>query len=177
MHLDAVATVTNATSNKSVVSFDTELSAPIAQLDIEDWLIDLISSPPTSSSQTQAQSSIEPVVSTSSSSSDQFDDLYDGYSEEPYSRPTHSKSNLETIINNKSRKSTHRQHRRCSESTNSQHNDEDGETIDLCNSLEDLVKTFDKNVKECLKNYKNIDIGQLAPVQVRTEEDLINDSQ
>lgn len=47
----------------------------------------------------------------------------------------------------------------------------------LAISLEDLVQSFDKNVKECLKNYKNIDIGQLAPVQVRTQDDLINDSQ
>lgn len=44
-------------------------------------------------------------------------------------------------------------------------------------SLEDLVQSFDKNVKECLRNYKNIDIGQLAPVQVRTHDDIINDSQ
>ncbi|CAF1030731.1 unnamed protein product [Brachionus calyciflorus] len=47
----------------------------------------------------------------------------------------------------------------------------------MCNSLEDLVKTFDKNVKECLRSYKNIDIGQLAPVQVRSQDDIINDSQ
>lgn len=44
-------------------------------------------------------------------------------------------------------------------------------------SLEDLVQSFDKNVKECLRNYKNIDIGQLAPVQVRSQDDLINESQ
>ncbi|RNA16899.1 fasciculation and elongation zeta-2 [Brachionus plicatilis] len=44
-------------------------------------------------------------------------------------------------------------------------------------SLEDLVQSFDKNVKECLRNYKNIDIGQLAPVQVRSQDDLISDSQ
>ena len=51
------------------------------------------------------------------------------------------------------------------------------QSISLCNSLEDLVKTFDKNVKDCLRNYKNIDIGQLAPVQVRAQEEIINDSQ
>ena len=28
----------------------------------------------------------------------------------------------------------------------------------MCNSLEDLVKTFDKNVIECLRSYKNIDV-------------------
>lgn len=51
------------------------------------------------------------------------------------------------------------------------------ESISLCSSLEDLVKTFDKNVKECLVNYKDIDIGQLAPVQVRSQEEVMNDSQ
>lgn len=51
------------------------------------------------------------------------------------------------------------------------------EAIDLCNSLEDLVKTFDKNVKECFTKFKNIDVGQLAPVQVRSQDDIINDSQ
>jgi hypothetical protein len=49
--------------------------------------------------------------------------------------------------------------------------------IDMCNSLEDLVKTFDQNVKVCLTNYKDIDVGQMAPVQVRSQEDIINDSQ
>ena len=51
------------------------------------------------------------------------------------------------------------------------------DSISICSSLEDLVKSFDKNVKECLVNYKDIDIGQLAPVQVRSQEDIMNDSQ
>jgi hypothetical protein len=51
------------------------------------------------------------------------------------------------------------------------------DSISLCSSLEDLVKSFDKNVKECLINYKDIDIGQLAPVQVRSQEEILNDSQ
>lgn len=51
------------------------------------------------------------------------------------------------------------------------------ESIDVCNSLEDLVKTFDQNVKKCLSNYKDIDIGQLAPVQVRSQDQLMNESQ
>lgn len=50
-------------------------------------------------------------------------------------------------------------------------------SIDICNSLEDLVKTFDHNVKKCLSNYKDIDVGQLAPVQVRSQEQLMNESQ
>jgi hypothetical protein len=51
------------------------------------------------------------------------------------------------------------------------------ESVEICSSLEDLVKTFDQNVKKCLSNYKDIDIGQLAPVQVRTQEQLMNESQ
>ena len=51
------------------------------------------------------------------------------------------------------------------------------DSIDVCSSLEDLVKTFDQNVKKCLSNYTDIDIGQLAPVQVRTQEELMNESQ
>jgi hypothetical protein len=51
------------------------------------------------------------------------------------------------------------------------------DSISICSSLEDLVKSFDKNVKECLVNYKDIDIGQLAPVQVRSQEDIMKDSQ
>jgi hypothetical protein len=51
------------------------------------------------------------------------------------------------------------------------------ECENMCNSLEDLVKSFDKNVKECFTKYKNIDVGQLAPVQIRSQDDVINDSQ
>ena len=51
------------------------------------------------------------------------------------------------------------------------------DSINLCDSLEDLVKTFDQNVKKCLSSYNEIDIGQLAPVQVRSQEDIINGSQ
>jgi len=51
------------------------------------------------------------------------------------------------------------------------------DSIEICNSLEDLVKTFDQNVKKCLSTYKDIDIGQLAPVQVRSQEQLMNESQ
>ncbi len=51
------------------------------------------------------------------------------------------------------------------------------DSIEIANSLEDLVKTFDQNVKKCLSTYKDIDIGQLAPVQVRSQEQLINESQ
>ena len=47
----------------------------------------------------------------------------------------------------------------------------------LCKSLEDLVNTFDVNIKKCFDNYKDVDISKLAPVQVRNPEDIMNDSQ
>ena len=108
---------------------DNEISAPIASLDLEDWL-DLITG----------------------TNADQ----------ENFSNKTekHLVSTATTADEKSSRRSTNLM-----------------DSIDLCSSLEDLVKTFDKNVKECLTNYKDIDIGQLAPVQVRLQEDLINDSQ
>jgi hypothetical protein len=48
---------------------------------------------------------------------------------------------------------------------------------ELYNSLEDLVKTFDTNVKKCLVDYDDVDIGEIAPVQIRSQKDVINDSQ
>ena len=63
----------------------------------------------------------------------------------------------------------------CSSGSLSKHDSTDQSS--LFNSLEDLVKTFDQNVKKCLSNYKDVDVGQLAPVQVRAPEDIINDSQ
>lgn len=106
---------------------DNEINAPIADLDLEDWL-DLITS---SANIEETKSEKKRIVDTSNESTTNFKE---------------SNSNLV-------------------------------DSIDLCSSLEDLVKTFDKNVKECLTNYKNIDIGQLAPVQVRLQEDIVNDSQ
>lgn len=105
---------------------DNEINAPIANLDLEDWL-DFITAASTDNEETkQEKQNVE-------------------------------KSDAQNLKNKPSSNLV--------------------DSIDLCSSLEDLVKTFDKNVKECLTNYKNVDIGQLAPVQVRLQEDIVNDSQ
>ena len=105
-------------------SLDSEINAPMASLDLEDWL-DLITANQEENNKTEKHLKDSKINKQPSS------------------------SNETNLI----------------------------DSIDLCNSLEDLVKTFDKSVKECLTNYKDIDIGQLAPVQVRLQEDIINDSQ
>ncbi|RWS09856.1 fasciculation and elongation protein zeta-2-like protein [Dinothrombium tinctorium] len=63
-----------------------------------------------------------------------------------------------------------------------------GETVDnsgfaditfkdtISGSLEDLVNTFDEKITNCFRNYDD-DVEKLAPVQVRTQEDLINECQ
>jgi hypothetical protein len=104
---------------------DNEINAPIANLDLEDWL-DFITASTENEETKQEKQKIE-------------------------------KSDAQNLKNKPSSNLV--------------------DSIDLCKSLEDLVKTFDKNVKECLTNYKNVDIGQLAPVQVRLQEDIVNDSQ
>lgn len=43
-------------------------------------------------------------------------------------------------------------------------------------SLEDLVNTFDEKITKCFRNYDE-NVSNLAPVQVRTQEDVINESQ
>ena len=113
---------------------DNEINAPIANLDLEDWL-DFITSTTNNNEQTNTETHL-----------------------------------IDTTNDEKTTKSR-------SSSTIRDNNSNLHESIDLCSSLEDLVKTFDKNVKECLTNYKDIDIGQLAPVQVRLQEDIVNDSQ
>lgn len=45
---------------------------------------------------------------------------------------------------------------------------------DLSNSLEDLVNSFDCKVKSCLVNYGE-NVSTLAPVQMRSPEEFIND--
>ena len=129
----------NFISEKSQFQIE-ELNAPIANLDIEDWL-DLITS------------------------DDKLDNNNNKSKIEVLADTTNENKSNKSINNSKSNANN------CKLSSNLV------ESIDLCNSLEDLVKTFDQNVKECFVNYKNIDIGQLAPVQVRAQEDIINDSQ
>ncbi|CAG2118810.1 unnamed protein product, partial [Medioppia subpectinata] len=43
-------------------------------------------------------------------------------------------------------------------------------------SLEDLVNTFDEKIVKCFRNYDE-NVSNLAPVQVRSQEDVINESQ
>lgn len=43
-------------------------------------------------------------------------------------------------------------------------------------SLEDLVHTFDKTLSECFSDYKD-NIANIAPVQVRSQEEIINGCQ
>jgi len=153
MHLDECVQSKGEENRK--FHLENELNAPIANIDVEDWLIDLISSEPPA-----------PVYSSSKEASSK---LVKSEFSEPWMDADFEENN--TLKS--------RRNRRLSSTDGSSPNRGDDliETLDLCNSLEDLVKTFDKNVKDCLKNYNNIDIGQLAPVQVRTEEDLVNDSQ
>lgn len=43
-------------------------------------------------------------------------------------------------------------------------------------SLEDLVSNFDEKIAQCLKNLDE-NTEQIAPVQVRTQEEIMNESQ
>ncbi|XP_054153173.1 fasciculation and elongation protein zeta-2-like [Oppia nitens] len=43
-------------------------------------------------------------------------------------------------------------------------------------SLEDLVNTFDEKITNCFRNYDE-NVSNLAPVQVRSQEDIMNESQ
>jgi hypothetical protein len=124
-----------------------ELMAPIANLDMDDLLDFIIDDK-------QAVTNDQAVRSTHNNH-DEFDEDDEDYGEEM--PPNEKRKNLSK---NKSKS-----------------NSDLSDPVDLCNSLEDLVKTFDKNVKECFTKYKNIDVGQLAPVQVRSQNDIINDSQ
>lgn len=153
MHLDQISVLPqqrNEDDESNSNGIENELNAPIANIDVEDWLIDLISSDNSSNNAATSE-----MTTSSASSAVALADDDDGLK-----------------VHNSNRKRT-----TSADRLHGYTEEYAADSIDLCNSLEDLVKTFDKNVKECLKNYKNIDIGQLAPVQVRTEDDLINDSQ
>lgn len=43
-------------------------------------------------------------------------------------------------------------------------------------SLEDLVNTFDEKITSCFRDY-GTDVETLAPVQVRTQEEIMNECQ
>jgi len=50
------------------------------------------------------------------------------------------------------------------------------DTGGLSGSLEDLVNTFDAKITKCFRNY-NEHVEEIAPVQIRTQEELLADSQ
>ena len=49
-------------------------------------------------------------------------------------------------------------------------------TETFSDSLEDLVNTFDEKITNCFRNYDE-NVSNLAPVQVRSQEEVINESQ
>lgn len=48
----------------------------------------------------------------------------------------------------------------------------DESTTEISGSLEDLVNSFDEKVKSCLRNF-NENVSNIAPVQIRTQEEVI----
>lgn len=52
----------------------------------------------------------------------------------------------------------------------------DNFTEGFTGSLEDLVNTFDEKLTKCFGNYEE-SVEELAPVQVRTQEEVMNDCQ
>lgn len=52
----------------------------------------------------------------------------------------------------------------------------DNFTEGFTGSLEDLVNTFDEKLTKCFGNYEQ-SVEELAPVQVRTQEEVMNDCQ
>ncbi|ESN97205.1 hypothetical protein HELRODRAFT_178324 [Helobdella robusta] len=55
-------------------------------------------------------------------------------------------------------------------------NSEDFENENLSGSLEDLVNTFDAKIIKCFKNY-NEHSEIIAPIQIRSEDDILADNQ
>lgn len=52
----------------------------------------------------------------------------------------------------------------------------DNFTETISGSLEDLVNTFDEKITKCFGNYEE-SVEELAPVQVRSQEEIMNDCQ
>ena len=52
-----------------------------------------------------------------------------------------------------------------------------GETFS--GSLEDLVNTFDEKITKCFSicNYENSNVETIAPVQMRNQEEMVNESE
>ena len=53
---------------------------------------------------------------------------------------------------------------------------QDGAFSPFSGSLEDLVNTFDEKITTCFRDY-GTNIESLAPVQVRTQEEIMNECQ
>lgn len=53
---------------------------------------------------------------------------------------------------------------------------ETGGSFSLSSSLEDLVNTFDDKITKCFRDMDQ-NVESLAPVQIRNQDDIINESQ
>lgn len=60
--------------------------------------------------------------------------------------------------------------------TKSNSGDVDNFSETFSGSLEDLVNTFDEKIKHCFKDYED-KVEKFAPVQVRTQEEIMSDCQ
>lgn len=59
---------------------------------------------------------------------------------------------------------------------NVQNGEGDNFTETFSGSLEDLVNTFDDKITKCFRNYEE-SVEKLAPVQVRSQEEIMNECQ
>lgn len=59
---------------------------------------------------------------------------------------------------------------------NMQNGEGDNFTETFSGSLEDLVNTFDEKITKCFGNYEE-NVEKLAPVQVRSQEEIMNECQ
>lgn len=55
-------------------------------------------------------------------------------------------------------------------------NNIDNFTETISGSLEDLVNTFDEKITKCFGNYEE-SVEEIAPVQIRSQEEIINECQ
>lgn len=55
-------------------------------------------------------------------------------------------------------------------------NNVDNFTETISGSLEDLVNTFDEKITKCFGNYEE-SVEEIAPVQIRSQEEIINECQ
>jgi len=54
--------------------------------------------------------------------------------------------------------------------------DDDDDEVAFTGSLEDLVNCFDERIRNCFRNYDE-QADRFAPVQIRTEEEVLKESQ